>query len=147
MDNTYKDFVIKAVFEEDSEGNVVINTPFTRYREEVWVDGVNVSNAYSNRKDLLGKTCVVFTQAIENHPTLPSEVDKAEKYENTLGISKVDVLAKAQPITTVDAEGKETVKAPTLKAVDNAALLAVNFKEPIKAEPIIEEGPVEELEG
>lgn len=76
----------------------------------------------------------MFCQVIDEHPTLPSEVQKAKDYANTLGISKVDVLSKAQPEISIDSKGVETTKAPSLKAVADAAFLEESVKEVVVKE-------------
>lgn len=139
MPNSYKDFVVKCVIEagEPNEGNV-IRTPFTRYQETVWCEGQDVTYQYRTDPKLLDKTCVMFCQVIDEHPTIPSEVKKAEEYQNTLGISRVDVLSKAQPEVKVELDGKETVKQPTLKAVESASLLTTHVKEPENLKEVAE---------
>lgn len=159
MPNTYKDFVVKVVVEEDKEngGNKIV-TPFTRYQETVWCEGKDVTYSYRTDPKLLGKTCVMFCQVIDEHPTLPSEVKKAEEYQNTLGISKVDVLTKAQPIAKLDAEGAVALdkdskpvyeKLPTSKELEAKTFLEAHYKEPVQEEKPIdepkEEPPIEEI--
>jgi hypothetical protein len=94
----YKDIIVKAKFSEDEDGQVIIKTPFQRYSEHVWVDGVDVTYSYRTMKELIGKDCVVFTSCIVKHDVLPSEEVKAFSDVNTLGATKEAV--KTNPIFT-----------------------------------------------
>jgi hypothetical protein len=94
----YKDIIVKSKFEEDSEGQVIIKTPFQRYSEHVWVDGVDVTYSYRTDKSLIGKECVVITSCVVAHEILPSEEAKAFADKNTIGASKEAV--KANPVFT-----------------------------------------------
>ena len=92
----YADITVKAKFELCEDNQVCIKTPFQRYSETVYTDGKEVTYSYRNDLSLIGKECIVFTSAIDNHPQLPSEVNKAVSDKNTIGDTWDKV--KADPV-------------------------------------------------
>jgi len=72
-----------------------IVTPFVRYVEHVFMDGVDVTYSYRTNLTLEGREVVVITSVIDQHPTRPSEVDKALAYKDT--IAKTWAEAQAHP--------------------------------------------------
>lgn len=137
----YKDVTIKAKMELCEEGQVCFKTSFQRYSEQVFCDGVDVTYSYRNNLSLVGKECIVFTSAIDNHPQLPSEVDKATKDKNTIGDTWDKV--KADPVLIKNYAPEKLIddKVTVYKPYGFYSVDAVT-KKPISVEvtPIIEGG-------
>lgn len=140
MPNTYKDFVVKVTIEQgEGEEGQVIKTPFTRYQETVWCEDVDVTYQYHTDPKLLGKTCVMFCQVIDEHPTLPSEVKTCEEYKDTMGISEIDIKTRVSEEEPENMVGK-IINWFTNK-VNNAELLSLNVVKSI----VVQTEPIEEV--
>lgn len=144
----YKDVIVKSVFELNDEEQVIFKTPFSRYSEEVWCEGSNVTYSYRNDLSLVGKECLVFTSVIDQHPVLPSEIEKAFADKNTISSdwekAKADpFVLKHYPVTkkvalsVTDKEGKVTpyIGADEAELVKPYGLFNVKQVKPIEDEP------------
>lgn len=118
----YRDIIIKATLtkagSDFGDHRLEIKTPFQRYSEQVFLDGVDVTYSYQTHLEWEGREVIVFTSAIDQHPTLPSEVEKAKTCKEFIADNWDDAakdetfqthytLTKADAITITEKVGEQ----------------------------------------